>query len=223
MSKVILIVAAHADDEVLGCGGTIARHTADGDIVHAVFIADGVSSRADADSIEIDRRHAAASKAHALLGIRTARYLGLPDNRLDTIPLLDIVRILEEIIIKISPEIIYTHHFGDLNVDHRITHQAVMTVCRPQPCFSVREIMTFEVMSSTEWAGFSQAQFNPNIFVNITDFVEAKELALQAYSYEMRAQPHSRSMEHIEALGRHRGNSCGMAFAEGFMLIRSLR
>jgi LmbE family N-acetylglucosaminyl deacetylase len=152
MSKTVLIVAAHTDDEVLGCGGTIARHVSEGDVVYAVFMADGVSSRAQVDQNDLAMRYSAAEQARNILGIQENYYLGLPDNRLDSLPLIEVIQLLEPIIHDVKPNTIYTHHHGDLNVDHSITHRAVMTACRPVPGHSVREIYAFEVMSSTDWA-----------------------------------------------------------------------
>lgn len=150
MNETILIVAAHTDDEALGCGGTIARHVADGDMAHAVFMADGVSSRPGAARDNLERRMAAAKQAHEILGLRRVEYLGLPDNRMDSLPLLDVVQALEAVVQAIAPQVIYTHHHGDLNIDHRSTHQAVMTACRPLSGSTIREIYSFEVLSSTE-------------------------------------------------------------------------
>jgi LmbE family N-acetylglucosaminyl deacetylase len=223
VSKVILIVAAHTDDEALGCGGTIARHVAEGDTVHAVFIADGVSSRAGADPADLQRRQAAAAQAHAVLGIQKVVYLGLPDNRLDSLPLLDVVQPLEAIIRELSPEVIYTHHYGDLNVDHRITNTAVMTACRPVPGHKVREIYQFEVMSSTEWAAPGQAPFTPSLYVDISRYLQKKINALLAYRLEMHSSPHSRSLQNIEFLARHRGMTVGYEAAEAFIVTRLLR
>ena len=223
MNKTVLIVAAHADDEALGCGGTIARHVADGDTVHAVFMADGVSSRPGAAVVELDRRMASAKQAHVILGLQRVVYLGLPDNRMDSLPLLDVVQALESVLQGIAPQVIYTHHHGDLNIDHRITHQAVMTACRPLPGSLVREIYCFEVLSSTEWATPQQEPFVPNVFVNISDFLAIKLKALQAYQLEIRPAPHSRSIEHAEYLARHRGHTFGVAAAEAFVAIRVIR
>ena len=222
-SRNVVIVAAHSDDEALGCGGTIARHAMEGDTVHAVFMADGVSSRPGSTGEELRDRVAAARRAHEILGIQRVEYLGLPDNRMDSEPLLDIVKNLERVLQSMDPEIIYTHHHGDLNVDHRITHQAVMTVCRPTPGASVRAIYGFEVLSSTEWATPQQDPFLPNAFVDISAFLETKLQALRAYRSEMRDHPHSRSLEHVECLARHRGYSAGVGAAEAFMVIRIIR
>ncbi|GAB3443603.1 PIG-L family deacetylase [Massilia solisilvae] len=221
--KAVMVIAAHTDDEAIGCGGTIARHVAAGDAVHVVFMADGVTSRAQADTAGLQQRHAAAEQAHAVLGIAGAHHLGFPDNRLDSVALLDVVQPLEQIIRAVRPEIVYTHHSGDLNVDHQITHQAVMTACRPQPGFPVREILAFEVMSSTEWTGCAQLPFVPDVFIDIDAFWERKRKALEAYALEMRDFPHSRSIEHMDILARHRGACVGVARAEAFKLIRSLR
>ncbi|MGO0790219.1 PIG-L deacetylase family protein [Herbaspirillum seropedicae] len=222
MSKSIVVVAAHSDDEALGCGGTIARHSADGDIVHLVFLADGVSSRPGNDDV-LRQREAAAAQAHQILGVRSTHYLAFPDNRLDSVPLLDIVKKLEDVLALLAPEIIYTHHHGDLNVDHRITHEAVMTACRPLPGSSVKEIYAFEVMSSTEWSGSGNIPFTPQLTIDISAYLEAKLAALKAYEIEMRPQPHSRSIEHLRALALHRGHSAGMYAGESFMVVRQLR
>ncbi|HUH59505.1 MAG TPA: PIG-L deacetylase family protein [Candidimonas sp.] len=223
MSKTILVVAAHTDDEALGCGGTIARHVAEGDKVHAIFLADGVTSRPGVGEDDARRRAAAAGNAQRILGLSSVIYLNLPDNRLDSLALLDIVQPLERAIESISPEVIYTHHHGDLNVDHRIAHQAVMTACRPIPGAKLRAIYTFEVMSSTEWATQPLSPFIPVYYVDITEHLTTKLDALSAYELEMRDAPHSRSIEHLEHLSRHRGHSIGVPAAEAFMVIRVLR
>jgi LmbE family N-acetylglucosaminyl deacetylase len=223
VSRVVMIVAAHTDDEALGCGGTIARHTAEGDIVYAVFMTDGVSSRGHRGSEVYSDRNSAAERARSILGIRENFYFDLPDNRLDSIPLIEVIQPLEEILLRLQPQIIYTHHHGDLNVDHRITHQAVLTACRPMPGTSVQDIFAFEVMSSTEWATSMMAPFVPNHYVEITDHLKIKIEALKAYHIEMRKIPHSRSIQHLKCLARHRGCSVGVEAAEAFATIRTIR
>jgi LmbE family N-acetylglucosaminyl deacetylase len=223
MTKTVLVVVAHADDEVLGCGATLARHAADGDAVHVVYVADGVSSRGEATAADLTARQQSASAAGAILGVRSTTYLGFPDNRLDTVPLLDIVRPLEVILASVRPEVVYTHHHGDLNVDHRITHQALLTAARPLPGSSLREILAFEVMSSTEWNNPGFAPFLPALFVDVGAHLAAKEKALQAYGAEMRPPPHSRSVEHLRCLAMHRGSCVGLAAAEAFMVVRAIR
>ncbi len=223
MNKTILIVAAHADDEALGCGGTIARHVDKGDTVHAVFMTDGVTSRQDSNSDDLNQRMAAASNAHKALGLKKIFYLGFPDNCMDSINLLDVVKELENLIQDVSPQVIYTHHHGDLNVDHCVTHQAVITACRPVPGSIVREIYGFEVLSSTEWASSRHQPFIPNVFVDISDYLDRKLKALKAYGLEMRLPPHSRSLEHSECMAKHRGFSIGVEAAEAFAAIRIIQ
>jgi LmbE family N-acetylglucosaminyl deacetylase len=223
MSKTVLVVAAHTDDEALGCGGTIARHVADGDVVFAVFMTDGVSSRAQAGHDDVTNRNEAAEQARELLGIRENFYLGLPDNRLDSLPLIDVIQLLEPIIYKLQPNIIYTHHHGDLNIDHRITHRAVLTACRPMPGRNVQAIYAFEVMSSTEWATPIAEPFVPNHYVDISNQLNIKLKALSAYQLEMRDAPHSRCLENLAHLAHHRGNTVGVVAAEAFVAIRTIR
>ena len=222
MSRVVLVVAAHADDEVLGCGGSIARHVALGDIVHVVFMADGVSSRSQSTEKQLALRNEGAEKASGLLGVTTTTYLALPDNRMDSLPLIDIVQSLEKIIAKIQPEVVYTHHYGDLNVDHRLTHQAVMTSCRPQPGSCIREILAFEVLSSTEWQSPGLTPFVPNVFIDVSDYLDKKMEALTAYDLEMKKAPHSRSRDNVVHLARYRGHSVGLFAAEAYMQIRRI-
>jgi N-acetylglucosamine malate deacetylase 1 len=219
----VLVVVAHTDDEVLGCGGTIARHVDDGDAVYGIFIADGVSSRMDANQTDLATRNEAAENARIILGIKENFYLGLPDNRMDSIPLIDVVQKLEQIIDRLKPNIVYTHHHSDLNVDHQIAHQAVLTACRPVPGSGIQSIYTFEVMSSTEWAAPMSKPFVPDHYVEISYYLSTKNNALKAYELEMREAPHSRSFQHLEALARHRGHSVGVTAAEAFATVRTIR
>jgi LmbE family N-acetylglucosaminyl deacetylase len=221
MHKKILVVAAHPDDEVLGCGGTIACHVINGDEVHIVFMSDGVNSRKNIEESKEIERINAAKKASIILGTQEPIFLNFPDNRMDTVALLDIVQSLEEIIHEIRPEVIYTHHNGDLNIDHQITHQAVMTACRPKPEFCVREIYSFEVLSSTEWT--ISNPFTPNYFVDITATLELKFLALEPYSMEMLDYPNSRSMKGVSYLAKRRGLEVGVNAAECFIVERIIR
>ncbi len=221
-SKKVLIVAAHSDDEVLGCGGTIAKHTEYGDKVYVVFMTNGVGSRSSVSRKDIDKRYQAAKKASKILGVSSTKFFDFPDNKMDTVPLLDIVQSIETVVDEFRPEIIYTHHIGDLNIDHQITHNAVITACRPQPEFCVKKIFTFEVPSSTEWQTPGCNSFTPNLFVNIDEQIKLKELALSAYSDEMRPVPHTRSIENILRIDACRGSSVGLRYAEAFMIIREI-
>jgi len=221
--KTILVVAAHADDEVLGCGGTIVRHIQEGDAVHLVLMADGVLSRRGASESGLARRIESSKLAQSILGVSSSQSLELSDNKMDSVPLLEIVQKLELILEEIQPSVVYTHHHGDLNIDHRLTQAAVMTACRPVPGSSVREIYGFEVLSSTEWATQQSSPFLPDYFVDITQQLRTKLDALEAYSEEMRNPPHSRSMAHVEVLAHHRGYSVGVDAAEAFEVYRIIR
>ena len=168
MSETVLAVVAHPDDEVLGTGGTLARHAAKGDAVHILFLADGVGARGD-DKAAAERRAKAARLAASALGAREPEFLGLPDNRLDRLALLDIVQPIENAIRKIAPQTIYTHHAGDLNIDHGLCHRAVLTACRPLPDSTVLRIYAMEVPSSTEWSSPQSGNaFMPTHFVDIS-------------------------------------------------------
>ena len=183
---------------------------------------DGVGSR-EVVAKEADERLSAAEQAAKILGVSSSTNLDFPDNSMDSLPLLDIVKATEAIISKIMPEIIYTHHIGDLNVDHQIAHKVVMTACRPQPGFCVNTIYAFEVLSSTEWQTPSLNPFIPNVFIDVSDYLPIKMKAVKAYEEEMRDTPHSRSLEHVEVLAKHRGYSVGIHAAEAFMLVREIK
>ena len=231
MQDVILLIAAHPDDEALGCGGTIARFSTQGCEVHLAFLADGVSARgipgrelAEQDREALKRRRMAARKAAEILGAASVSFDDLPDNQLDSLPLLDITHRVEALIAQRQPSVVLTHHPGDLNIDHRRVHQAVMIACRPQRGHCVRTLLVFEVPSSTEWQPpGSGAAFEPNWFVDISDTLEQKCKALDAYHEEMRAWPHPRSLEAVEHLARWRGATVGCEAAEAFVVLRQLQ
>lgn len=223
MPRNILVVAAHPDDEVLGCGGTIVKHVSDGDVVHVLFMADGVSSRKNSHISDVQRRNQAQLVASRIMGVSCQYSLGFPDNRMDSVPLLDVVQGLEPIIADLLPSVIYTHNHSDLNVDHRITCAAVMTACRPLPGSSVTDIFGFEVLSSTEWAASNWPPFKPNLFVDVTQNLPTKIKAVEAYAEEMREAPHSRCIDHVKALAYHRGYCAGVHAAEAFEIYRMMR
>jgi LmbE family N-acetylglucosaminyl deacetylase len=219
----VLVVAAHPDDEVLGCGATIARHADAGDTVEILILGTGALSRGGAGPGDAERLANQAAEAARILGARRARVLDLPDNRFDGVDLLEIIRRVDVEIRRVGPEVVYTHHAGDLNVDHRRTFQAVLTACRPQGPGGVRKILSFEVPSSTEWQSpTSGPGFRPNFFVDVGATMARKEAALAAYAGEVRPFPHPRSAEAIRALGAWRGASAGLHAAEAFELVREV-
>ena len=215
----VLVIAAHPDDEILGCGATMARHAAAGDEVHVLIVGEGETSRGAGGDAVADRGAAAKAAAKAV-GAHAPRMLGLPDNRLDSLALLDIVQPIEKAIDAVRPDTVYTHHAGDLNIDHRIVHQATVTACRPLPGQRIRALYAFEVLSSTEWSGQVGPAFAPNCFVDVVDHMEQKLTALRCYDSEMRPFPHARSYEAVQALATLRGASAGLAAAEAFLVIR---
>ena len=224
----VLIVAAHPDDEVLGCGGTIAHHADVGDQVQVLIVAEGATSRQqqrdrNQASDELSALAQAAQKAGAILGAKGVELLDLPDNRLDSLDRLDLIKQIEERIACHQPQVVYSHHAGDVNIDHRRLHEAVVTACRPTPGQPVLRLLSFEVASSTEWqpAGSAPA-FHPNWFVDISSQWPRKREALEAYASEMRPWPHARSIEALEHLARWRGAQVGVEAAEAFCLLRQL-
>ena len=196
----ILVFAAHPDDEVLGCGGTIARHVSEGDLVKIVIVAEGLTSRGPATDRSLDALHTAAHKAGEILGASEVHLEGLPDNRLDSLDRLAVINRIEAHVAEWEPAVVYTHHAGDLNIDHQVVHHAVVTACRPLPYHFVETLLFFEVPSSTEWqTPGSGVPFQPNWFVDITESNSLKLKALEVYCEEVRTWPHPRSLEGAEA------------------------
>jgi len=229
MSDTVLVIAAHPDDEVLGCGGTMARHAKGGDKVHVVILAEGITSRDQKSNREnkeneLSALGEAARRANEILGVKTVELNDFPDNRMDSLARLEVIKVVEGFIDRFKPDVIYTHHAGDVNVDHRRVHEAVVTSCRPTPGNrGVRTLLFFEVASSTEWQPPGSASpFTPNWFVDISATLELKLQALRAYESEMRPWPHSRSIKALEHLARWRGATIGIEAAEAFELGRRL-
>ncbi len=225
-TKKILIVAAHPDDEVLGCGGTMARLAREGHEVYALILGEGITSRymkreGGLGSKAIKDLKGYTSNAAKLLKIRQIFTKDLPDNRFDACEFLDIVKIVEEIKAKVRPDVIYTHHRADLNIDHRITFEAVLTACRPLPGETVKKIISFEVPSSTEWN--YPCSFQPNVYMDISGTLKTKIAAMKAYKSEIRKWPHPRSVEAITILAKKRGVDSGLKAAEAFELVRLVK
>lgn len=228
MSKSVIVVVAHPDDEILGCGGTAARHAMDGDEVNVLIVAEGATSRTarrdtKKSAGELSELAEASKRAAQRIGSHPPIMLGLPDNQLDSLPLLSVVKEVETVFEKVRPQIVYTHHSHDLNIDHWIVHKAALTAARPLPGSRIEAIYTFETMSSTEWSGpAAGSAFLPSRFVNIASTMDKKIAALKEYDVEMRPFPHARSIEAVEALASYRGATSGMERAEAFAVIREL-
>jgi len=216
----VLAVVAHPDDEVLGCGGALALHADRGDRVEILILGEGMRSRDEYAESDVEELHDAAREAARILGAQVS-FGGLPDNRFDSVALLDVVKIVERVCGDVSPDIVYTHHGGDLNVDHGVTERAVLTALRPLPGEPSRTILAFETLSSSEWAfSSSLPQFRPQWFVEIGAALPRKIAALEAYASEIRPAPHPRSSGGIEVAARRWGMTAGVGHAEAFEVLR---
>lgn len=224
----ILVIAAHPDDEVLGCGGAIARHAEQGDSISILILANGLTSRVGFDSAreqeQLRVHHERADRAGKLLGAREVNIVGFPDQKLDMVPLLEITQRIESEVRRVRPEIVFTHHGGDLNMDHVMTFRATMTATRPVAGNFLRALYAYEIPSSTEWAfrQFSPA-FHANVFVDIEKSLEKKIEAMQIYESEAREFPHPRSPEILRATARRWGSHVGLAAVEAFQCVWEIR
>lgn len=221
----VLVVAAHPDDEAIGCGGLIALLSAEGVDVNVLFVADGESSRFNGQTAEeaasrISERKSACFSARKILGYKRSFFLDLPDNRLDSRPLIEIAQQVERLISSLNCTFILTHSNTDLNVDHRACLNASLIAARPVPGQTVRGVASFEIPSSTGWAFSSNHSFAPNLFVDIGASVDAKLKALSAYGTEIPPFPHARSTEAMDSLATLRGTNVGVYAAEAFELHR---
>ena len=219
----VLIVVSHTDDETLGMGGTIAKHTKSGDNVYAMSMTDGLSSRGSVSKKEILYRDAASEKAASILGFKWIRKGNFPDNQIDTIPLIEIIKFIEIVKDEIKPTIIYTHSTADLNIDHQLVSKAVLTSFRPQKQEVWNEIRLLEIPSATDYGHKSITNtFVPNLYINIEETFKFKLNALKFYDTEIRSYPDSRSYLGIENLAKYRGNQVGLKYAESFEIIRKI-
>lgn len=223
--KKILIIAAHPDDEILGCGGTIARLVNEGYEAYTLILGEGITSRdekrnRDKRETEIQKLKQHIFKANNLIGVKNIFTFDFPDNRFDSIPLLDIVKKIEQIKKQVKPDIIFTHFKNDLNIDHKKTFEAVLTATRPMKDETVKTIYSFEVLSSTEWN--YPTTFSPNVFFDITKTIDKKIKAMKYYENELRSFPHPRSIETIESNAKTWGSKIGCDFAEAFYIVREI-
>ena len=222
----VMVVAAHPDDEVLGCGGTIARHAVAGDEVHVVILGEGITSRGARRDRSKNRATMAALRADTksaarILGVTRVSTHAFPDNRFDTVALLDLIKTVESEKARIRPTIVYTHHHSDLNVDHRRVAESVQTAFRPQPGDLTPTILAFEVPSSTEYQSpLVPGPFRPTVYVDISATLQLKCRAMAAYAREVRPYPHPRSPEALEIIARRNGIEIGVLAAERFALVR---
>ena len=230
-NKKILVVVAHPDDELLGLGATMHHLIHDqGCTVRAVILGEGLTSRTDTRNVEkweeaLQVHRSNIEQARQEIGYESVGIHSFPDNRFDSVDLLDLIKVVEKEKVEFQPEVIFTHHGGDLNVDHQRTFEAVMTAARPVEGEVVRSIIAVETPSSTEWQAFNHPNpFLPNLFFEVSEKdVEAKNRGMDAYEFEKRKQPHPRSPEALRIRAQYWGNSIGAFYAEAFMLIRSIQ
>ena len=229
-NKKILIVVAHPDDELLGLGATMNRLISEyNNSVHVVILGEGITSRSDnrdvkkwEDELLIHRNN--IKQAQAAIGYSSVSIYDFPDNRFDTVALLDIIKVIEKEKANFKPEVIFTHHGGDVNVDHQRTFEAVITACRPMAHELVKTIITFETPSGTEWrASTDPKHFIPNLIIEISEEgLKAKIDAMECYEFEKRPYPHPRSPEALRVVAQRWGVMTGTKLAEAFCLVRSI-
>lgn len=225
-----MVIVAHPDDELLGCGATMHKLKNDYNCtIRVIILGEGITSRSDrrdsknwAHELSLHKRN--IRTAAKCIGYSSLGIYDLPDNRFDTIALLDIVKLIEKEKKNFQPEIVFTHHGGDLNIDHRRTFDAVITACRPIINESVKTIITFETPSSTEWISSTDPKpFIPNLFFEISrENLNAKICGMESYYFERRNFPHPRSKEALTIMAQSRGIIACCEFAEAFHLVRSI-
>ncbi len=224
--KNILVVAAHPDDELLGEGATIRRLVNEGVVARALILAEGITSRSDsreeANKAELTALHEDARRATKEAGYSSIDFCDFPDNRMDEENLLNIIKAVSRFVEEFRPDTIFTHHHGDLNIDHRLTCEAVLTACRPIGGYFVKRILAFETPSSTEWNYVQTEPFKPNVFFDVSDTIEAKLRGMACYRSESTTWPHPRSPEALRALAQYRGSNVGVNMAEAFELLREV-
>jgi len=225
MTKKILIVAAHPDDEVLGCFGTVARMIEEGCEAYTLILGEGKTSRDDSRNVSVRKDEMSAlslemEEANSLIGIKKVFTAGLPDNRFDSVDLLDVVKSVLKVKEEVLPDVVFTHYANDLNIDHRVTYNAVLTACRPMAGETVKEIYSFEVLSSTEWN--YPLTFSPDTYFDISGTIRKKTEAMKIYDSEIRDFPHPRSVEGIKLNARWHGMRTGLEYAEAFKCVRRL-
>ncbi|MCP4370279.1 MAG: PIG-L family deacetylase [Deltaproteobacteria bacterium] len=220
----VFVIAAHPDDEVLGCGATVSRLAKESNDIFVAILGEGITSRylkrEDANLNLVKSLKKKTEMVKNLLGAKEFFFSDFPDNRFDTVSLLDVVKKIERWIDRLKPDIIFTHSAHDLNIDHIITHRAVITATRPFKNCPVKEIYTFEISSSTEWAFGEFGSFKPSVFFNIENTIDLKINAMETYDSEVREFPHPRSKEAIRNLARSWGSVVGVEYAEAFETVR---
>jgi LmbE family N-acetylglucosaminyl deacetylase len=224
--KKVLIISSHPDDEVLGCFGTVARLIKEGYEAYTLILGEGKTSRDEQRIVEnkkneIEVLNTEIQKANNIIGIKKVFIESFPDNRFDSVDLLDIIKVISKVKEEVQPDIIFTHFENDLNIDHRITYQAVLTATRPMEYESVKEIYSFEILSSTEWN--YPLSFSPDTYFDISDTIDLKLKAMKEYASELCKYPHPRSLEGINLNAKYQGMRVGKKYVEAFKSVRIIK
>lgn len=218
----IMVIATHPDDEVLGCGGIMARRSSEGDEVHVLVVTRGAEDLYPKEQIDATREE--MKKAHAILGVKGVTFLDFPAPKLDTIPHHQIVDAIAKALIAVKPDILFIPHHGDIHSDHRAVNLSALVAARPVNGSPVKKILSYETLSETEWAPPTGSDaFIPTVFVDISEFLETKLTALACYESQVKPPPHPRSLRAIEALAHLRGSTVSRMAAEAFVLVREIQ
>lgn len=221
MNKKILIIAAHPDDEVLGCFGTVSRLIKEGYDAYTLILGEGKTSRNTSNENEIQSLKNEIIKANNSIGIKKVFIESFPDNRFDSVDLLDIIKVILKVKEEVNPDIIFTHFEHDLNIDHQITYKAVITATRPMQDETVSEIYSFEILSSTEWN--YPLSFSPDTYFDIHSTLDLKISAMKEYNSELCVYPHPRSLKGITLNAQYQGMRVGKKYVEAFKSIRVVK
>ena len=217
----ILVIAPHPDDEVLGCGGVMARHVAEGDEVHVVVVGRGIPEKYSDESVARSRRE--LSRAHEVLGVTDCHFLDFPVPRLDVVPSHELADALGSLLREVAPHTVYLPHHGDIHADHYHVHMATLVAARPLADCPVRRLLAYETLAETEWARPSpETVFCPTVFVDIGPYLEKKIESMACYESKLVASPHPRSLETIRVLARLRGSAVHLESVEAFMQVREI-
>lgn len=218
----VLVIAPHADDEILGCGGVIARHVAEGDTVRVLVLTRGSQELFSHEYMETVR--AECRRAHEVLGTHGVDFLDHPAPKLDTVPQYLLASDISKVVREHQSEVVYVPHRGDMHFEHRLVYNASLVACRPIGNTPVRKILAYETLSETDWAPpFPDDAFIPTCFVDISDYLEKKIEAMECFASQVKAPPASRSLDSLRALATLRGGTVSVAAAEAFMLVREVR
>ena len=217
----VLVFAPHPDDELLGCGGTIAKHINNGDSVFACIVTTGCEPLFNQESVDKTRNE--TKKAHAFLGIKETIYLNYPAANIESCPRYELNKSIRQVVMSVKPTIIYMPHYGDMQKDHELVADAIMVSIRPRGDISVKKVYSYETLSETEWNyPYVHKAFVPQHFVDISSFLETKINALSFYKSQLVASPAARSLQNVECLAKLRGSTIAVQAAEAFMVIREI-